>query len=133
LLHPIMDATNPDIGDFTRRGGKLLMYHGWADPNIAPTNAINYFESVEHTLGAAANDSVRLFMVPGMEHCTGGPGFHSIDYLGALEKWVEAGVRPDQILGTNPNSGKSRPICAYPRVAKLRGGNPDDPDAYVCE
>jgi hypothetical protein len=89
------------------------MYHGWADPNIAPTNAINYYESVKQAMGGA--------------------GFHSVDYLGALEKWVEAGVRPDQLLGTNPTSGKSRPICAYPKVAKFRWGSLDDPAAFVCE
>jgi feruloyl esterase len=133
LMHPIMDATDPDISDFTRHGGKLLMYHGWADPNIAPTNAINYYESAKQAIGTEAHDSVRLFMVPGMGHCTGGAGFHSIDYLGALEKWVEAGVRPDQLLGTNPTSGKSRPICAYPKVAKFRWGSLDDPAAFVCE
>lgn len=133
LMHPIMDATDPDISDFTRRGGKLLMYHGWSDPNIAPTNAINYYESVQHAIGDQALNSTRLFMVPGMEHCGGGVGFHQIDYIGALEKWVEGGSRPEQILGTNPESKKSRPICAYPKLAKFHGGSADDPKAYVCE
>ena len=116
-----------------RRLGSLTMYHGDAKPSYPPTNAINYYESVKQAIGTEAHDSVRLFMVPGMGHCTGGAGFHSIDYLGALEKWVEAGVRPDQLLGTNPTSGKSRPICAYPKVAKFRWGSLDDPAAFVCE
>ncbi len=95
----MIDATDPDISDFTRHGGKLLMYHGWADPNIAPTNAINYCESVRQAIGAEARDSVRLFMVPGMGHCGGGPGFHNIDYLGALESGSKRGHVLSRFLG----------------------------------
>ena len=90
-LGPILDATEPDLTAFKRLGGKLIMYHGWIDQNIAPRNSINYYESVVETMGGErkTQNFLRLFMAPGMQHCGGGPGPDTFDSLGALEKWVE--------------------------------------------
>ncbi len=89
----MMDAINPDLTAFFRRGGKLLQYHGWSDQAVAPANSVNYYNSVVAKSGGAARvqQSYRLFMVPGMTHCVGGEGTSTFDSLAALERWVEQG------------------------------------------
>jgi len=149
-----LNATNPDLGAFKKRGGKLILYHGWSDAAIPPVNAINYYRSVLSKMGAKDTGTfVRLFMVPGMQHCGGGPGpssfgqggvaqgdpLHDVD--AALEQWVERGTAPEQIIaakyksGTNPASGvaRTRPLCAYPKVARWNGaGSTDDAANFTC-
>jgi feruloyl esterase len=131
-LGPILDAINPDLSGFKARKGKLIMYHGWADQLIAPLNSVNYYNSVVDAMSDRGNrgnvkDFLRLFMVPGMNHCSGGPGPTTFDSLGALVKWVEQGTPPDVIIGSNPNytygelTGLSRPLCPYPEVARWDG------------
>ena len=148
-----LNATNPDLGAFKKRGGKLIMYHGWSDAAIPPVNAINYYKSVVAKMGAKDSDSfVRLFMVPGMQHCGGGPGPSVFgqasvaqgdpqhDVAAALEQWVERGVAPEQIIATkykgmNAASGvaRTRPLCAYPKVAAWNGkGDSDDAANFSC-
>ena len=149
-----LNATDPDLKPFKQRGGKLILYHGWSDAAIPPTNAINYYQSVVAKMGAKNSDAfVRLFMVPGMQHCAGGPGPSSFgqnvgptgdamhDVYTALERWVEQGIAPEQIIatkyktGTNPASGveRTRPLCAYPKVASWKGtGSTDDAANFVC-
>lgn len=138
-IAPIIAAIDPDLSDFKASGGKIIMWHGWDDQNIAPRNSINYYESVEEAMGnkgkrVKIDDFFRLFMVPGMQHCSGGPGPASFDALGALVQWVEEGKAPDQIIGTNPDSGLTRPLCPYPSVAVWNGkGSPDDVDNFKCK
>lgn len=141
-------ATNPDISAFKARGGKLIQYHGWADGLIASENSLNYYESVVAKEGGLAKtaDFYRLFMVPAMGHCGGAYG---IDWIGALEGWVEQGRAPDQLLGkrlapmtfgpppagppASPPDLGARPICAYPNVATYKGSGSDkDPATFVC-
>jgi feruloyl esterase len=137
-LGPVLDSTNPDLAPFTKRGGKLILYHGWLDQNISPRNTIQYFESVQKTMGGSkkTDDFLRLFMAPGMAHCSGGPGPNTMDTLGSLEQWVEKGTAPDRILATHSINGKvdrSRPLCPYPQIAKYKGtGSTDDASNFVC-
>jgi len=133
----IMNATDPHIGKFVARGGKLLMYHGWADQNVSPYNSVQYFLSVRETLGpASADNSVRLFMAPGMAHCGGGEGPNAFDKIGVLDRWVEEGEAPASITASHSTNGKvdrTRPLCPYPQVAQYKGsGSIDDAANFVC-
>jgi feruloyl esterase len=148
-----LNATNPDLSGFRKRGGKLILYHGWSDAAIPALNAVNYYESVVAKSGTQAESFVRLYMVPGMQHCGGGAGpnvfgqggvgygdrLHDID--AALEAWVEQGIAPDRIiatkykLGMNPESGvvRTRPLCPYPQIARWTGsGSTDEAANFTC-
>jgi feruloyl esterase len=131
-----MNSINPHLDRFFEHGGKLLLYHGWADPGIAPENSVNYYTSVVELGGAAAADSIRLFMVPGMGHCRGGDGTDTFDRIGALDQWVASGKAPDQIVASRVRKGaidRSRPLCPYPQVARYKGaGSPDDASHFAC-
>jgi len=140
-MRDITDADDPDLARFLiQRGGKLLIYHGWADTVIPPEPIIDYYGEVlsatfeENT--TEAEKSVRLFMVPGMAHCRGGPGPDRFDAVTALERWVEDGIPPDQIVASKVVDGdvtRSRPLCAYPQVARYTGsGSIDDAASFAC-
>ena len=130
-------AINPDLQAFKARGGKLLLYHGWNDPLIAPQNTVNYYSSVLAKMGTRQDNWLRLFMAPGMLHCGGGPGPSSINFLGAIERWRESGVAPDQIMAshvTNNRVDMTRPLCPYPQVAHYQGiGSTNDAANFVCK
>ncbi len=138
VIGPTMNSIDPNLKPFFKHGGKLLMYHGWADPGIPPQNSVNYFTSVEDTVGgrAAASDSIRLFMVPGMGHCRGGDGTDDFDKIGTLASWVETNKAPDHILAAHKTKGaidRTRPLCPYPQTAHYKGsGNTDDAANFVC-
>jgi feruloyl esterase len=137
-LGPILNATEADLTAFKKLGGKLLMYHGWIDQNIAPRNSINYYESVMESMGGKCRteDFLRLFMAPGMQHCNGGPGPDTFDSLGALEKWVERGIAPERIIASHLTNGvvdRTRPLCPYPEVAQYRGwGSSNNAKNFLC-
>jgi feruloyl esterase len=138
LDHDTIDAIDPNLKEFFGRGGKLLMYHGWNDQLIAPRNAINYYKSVMDTVGAArTTDSMRLFMAPGMGHCSGGEGPFAFDPMNVIETWVEKGKAPDQIVAAHNTQGKpdrTRPLCPYPQIAKYKGsGSIDDAASFTCK
>ena len=129
-------AEAKDLTTFVQRGGKIIMYHGWADPTIAPQASLNYYAAARQSAPNAA-DSIRMFMVPGMGHCRGGDGAtDTFDAVAALDAWVETGQAPTQILATSVTDGKvtrSRPLCPYPQVASYRGtGSIDEAANFVC-
>jgi feruloyl esterase len=139
LDHGDVNAIDPNLKAFFGRGGKLLMYHGWSDMLIAPRNTVNYYMSVVRALGGAAavDDSIRLFMVPGMGHCAGGEGPGNFDKLGPLEQWVEQRTAPERIVASRPAtkdaSAATRPLCPYPQVAVYSGtGSANDAANFVC-
>jgi feruloyl esterase len=133
----LLTAINPDLSAFAKRGGKLLMFHGWNDQLITAHNSVDYYESVRSKLGVArTDDTMRLFMTPGMMHCSGGPGPSQADWLTALEQWVEKGVPPERIVASRSVNGvvdRTRPLCAYPQVARYGGkGSTDDAANFSC-
>jgi hypothetical protein len=119
-MHALYDATNPDLSPFVGRGGRLILWHGWSDPHISPLNSIAYYRAVRATLGAqAADDAVRLFLIPGLYHCEGGEGFTKTDILTPLIAWVEDGKAPDALLLAGDNG--TRPVFPYPAIAEYAG------------
>jgi feruloyl esterase len=142
LDNGLITATDPNLKEFFAQGGKLLLYHGWADGGIAPQNTINYYNSVVASMGGSSKvqDSMRLFMAPGMDHCYGGDGPFDFDTIAALEQWVEKGKAPERIIAAHfpedaapAKPDRTRPLCPYPEVAKYKGsGSTDDASNFVC-
>jgi feruloyl esterase len=132
----MINATDPNVKRFADRGGKWIIWHGWADSIITPRDSITYYKAVQAALGPKAEDTVRLFMVPGMAHCQGGPGPNSFDMVTALEAWVERGQAPTRVIASRSVDGKverTRPICPYPQVAVYNGsGSVDAAENFVC-
>jgi feruloyl esterase len=157
---PVLNATNPDLRSFRANGGKLIQYHGWGDAAITALGSIEYYEDVRAFLdrfpdprsqNVDIDDFYRLFLVPGMGHCSGGIGPNSFgngflstrtdtefDLLSALEAWVEQDAAPEKFVGTgtavnDPTATLTRPLCPYPQAARYLGsGNPNDADNFEC-
>jgi hypothetical protein len=147
-----LNATDADLKAFKARGGKLILYHGWDDPAISALNTVHYYDSVLAKTGVKDADSfVRLYMVPGMQHCGDGPGTDSFGQVGhltfddpthsvyaALEQWVEKAEAPATIIASKyagedkEHAKMTRPLCAYPLFARYKGGDTNDAANFVC-
>lgn len=150
----IMNATDPDLERFKSHGGKLILYHGWNDPAISALNTIDYYDRILGKMGRQNSKSfLRLYMLPGVQHCGGGPGpvfsderhapgsadpQHSVQL--ALEQWVEKGVAPSKMIAAkyaNPvpsaTPTMTRPLCPYPQASKYKGsGDSNQAENFVC-
>jgi feruloyl esterase len=146
-LGPIINSNNPDLKAFAARGGKLILFQGWADAAITPWGTIQYYRDIQQKMHQdEAQRFVRLFMAPGMMHCSGGPGPNTFDAVAAIEQWREKNEAPETIIAAryaDPSAalaGKplgeplsTRPLCAYPKVAHWIGkGSPDEAQNYAC-
>jgi feruloyl esterase len=153
MLQPILSSVNPDLRAFKAHGGKLIQYAGWADAAIPPQNGLNYYRAVTDKMGDTS-DFYRVFMVPGMAHCSGGAGPNAFgngtsngpvidadhDLVKALEQWVEQGVAPERIIATHYNNNApalgvqfQRPLCPFPERGEYVGtGDPDDASNFKC-
>jgi feruloyl esterase len=134
----LFDATNSDLSAFEAAGGKLLMWHGVADPALTSDRTIQYYNDVAKAMGNKnkIESFFRLFLAPGMHHCGGGPGLNAFDALTALENWVEDGIAPDAILASHVGTGtpRTRPLCSYPNVAVYDGkGDPNSAASFQCQ
>jgi hypothetical protein len=150
-----LNATDPDLSAFQKRGGKLILFHGWNDPALSAHETVDYFQSVRARMGTAAESFARLYLIPGLQHCLGGQGATYVgglnvpfgdaehDLSAAVERWVETGVAPGAIIASQApdrarlheavQSGPRRRICPHPQVPVFReSGSPDDPAAWTC-
>jgi len=133
-----IDELNPNLAAFARHNGKLLLYHGWADQQVAPGSTIEFYRSALNAGPdpAHASDWMRLFMIPGMGHCSGGEGPDIFDKITVIEQWVEQDKAPAEIVASHRSAGKvdrTRPLCPYPEVARYRGtGSIDEAANFSC-
>jgi feruloyl esterase len=134
----VISATSPNLKPFIDRGGKLIMYHGWGDTNVSPQSSVIYHRRLVEALGEHQVDqSVRLYMVPGMGHCGGGEAPNVFDMVKPLEQWREHGKAPADVTASQVDDGhitRTRPLCPYPQVARYKGtGSSDEAENFLCK
>ncbi|MFP5476051.1 MAG: tannase/feruloyl esterase family alpha/beta hydrolase, partial [Gammaproteobacteria bacterium] len=133
-------ADSPDVDAYARHGGKILLFHGVSDPVFSVTDTVRYLGQLRQRYGTATDGMARLFTVPNMAHCSGGPATDQYDGLTALVNWVEKGQPPERIVARarpeNPDvtwPGRTRPLCAYPKQARYNGsGSIEDAANFSC-
>ena len=135
----VIGTDNPDLAAFRDRGGKTIIWHGWADQLIPAEGSIDYYKRVQRQMGGAKKTAefARFFLAPGVSHCAGGPGPQPTGVLDALLAWVEDGKAPETLMATRRDQTgaitRSRPLCQYPLVARYKGtGSTDDAANFVC-
>jgi hypothetical protein len=146
FMAKILSATDPDVSVFRKHGGKIITYHGWADAGVNPLGTIEYRDNVIRSIQGElqlskkeateeADNFLKLYMIPGMGHCSGGVGHDQVDFLSALVQWVENGTEPGALIGAkSSNPADTRLHCPYPRVAAYKGAplDPADAGSFVC-
>jgi feruloyl esterase len=140
LAH-VLDAVNPDLRDFKAQGGKLIVYHGWNDPGVMPQRTIDYYDEIvafaDRATGgdgtAITEEYMRLYMMPGMGHCSGGSAPDQADFVSSLVDWVENDQAPDRIVASMRDGSMTRPLCPHPQVAVYRRGDTNSADSFRCE
>lgn len=134
---PLVEPASTNLSTFALKGGKLIFFHGDSDPWFSPLDTLGYYKSLAETNGGTAKvaEWSRIFLVPGMAHCGGGPSLDRFDMLSAVVDWVEKGKAPDAVIATgNAFPGRSRPLCAYPKHAQYNGGgNTQDANNFRCQ
>ncbi len=134
----ILTPADTDLRPFKKHGGKLIMYHGWSDPGISAAGTVDYYEQMVKKAGGQheADAFARLYLIPGMHHCSGGAGTSSFDMLDVLEQWVEKGIAPASVPASRIVDDKvvrTRPLCPHPTVARYKGtGSVDDASSFTC-
>ena len=135
----VLSPLDPDLRPYKNLGGKIIVYHGWADPAISAYGTLDLYNKMVEIVGgqSQADSFSRLYLVPGMHHCGGGPGPNTFDMLPVLERWVEKGVAPDSVMASHATDGKvdrTRPLCPYPQGARYTGsGSVDEAANFRCE
>jgi feruloyl esterase len=138
-MSEILSPLDPDLRPYKSQGGKLLLYHGWSDPAISAYGTVGYYDKVSKVVGGQKEmDSfAKLYLVPGMHHCSGGPGPNQFDMLTALENWVEKGQSPGAVVATHREQDRvtrTRPLCPHPQVARYSGtGDVNSAENFRCE
>jgi feruloyl esterase len=134
---PLVEPASTNLSTFSAHGGKLLFFHGDSDPWFSPLDTLGYYQSLAETNGGAEKVSEwsKMFLVPGMRHCGGGPALDQFDMLGAVVNWVEKGTAPASVIATGKAfPGRSRPLCAYPKHAQYSGqGDTNDAKNFSCQ
>jgi feruloyl esterase len=131
-----LNADSPDLSAFRNRGGKLLIWNGWGDMAITAKGTIEYYESVLE-FDASAGEDVRLFLLPGVDHCSGGAGPSYFNMITEIDRWIETTEAPEQLtafwLNEQNQPDGSRPVCAYPKHLMYKGtGDTRDPSSFTC-
>ncbi len=133
----LVGAQSTDLAQFRDRGGRILVPHGGSDPIFSINDTISWWHKVDEANQGKASTFVRVYPVPGMAHCTGGPATDQYDALAALVAWVENGRAPERIEAkagaTSPWPGRTRPLCAYPTVARYTSGDVNRAESFVCD
>jgi feruloyl esterase len=134
---PLVEPASTNMSTFSASGGKILFFHGDSDPWFSPLDTIGYYQSLAATNGGAEKvaEWSRMFLVPGMRHCGGGPALDQFDMLGAVVNWVEKGTAPESVIATGQAfPGRSRPLCPYPKHAQYSGyGDTNDAHNFSCQ
>jgi len=146
-----MTPPNPtDLSALKRRGAKLMVYHGTSDPIFSSDDSVGYIEGLRGTNGGDSSNFARLYLIPGMNHCSGGPATDQFDMLTPLVNWVEKGEAPDSVVASARGTGnaggvnadlpsawaanRTRPLCSYPKVARYNGsGSLESAASFTCQ
>jgi len=133
-----MNASLFRMSNYLRQGGKLILWHGWEDMVVMPYVSPRAYDALQRSSGPKGSKNVRLYMLPGVGHCAGGPGADTVDLLGAMTRWVETGTPPDDRLiaskiAPDGSTVLTRPLCEYPEIPVYKRGNPNDASSFKCQ